>query len=294
MWCFILTLLFIVLPFSKMDVISNQFCADMRPQSYVTIEQLLGMWYGVEIINHKLDEERLGTQYVTSCPVVHISEDHSPTVSPYYKGTIIYPSGTNYGSTYQDGQYQPTRNDNNQGTYYGTTYGQQTQYGRTTYRGSTNYQGRKYSPDEYPRRYADDMKRLRLLWTDNGGQVEYTVRYNMSKPGFWISSGPQNGSSLEPQYNQFAGTIQIIKAVGNHLVLTFCHRLPDQQLYTVILSRIPRLTRHEISDVHDLLTRRALETNNIKRVCYNNGSVNIYLNVFLLMYVVVTLVLKIV
>lgn len=75
------------------------------------------MWYGVELINHKLEEQRVGIQYVDSCPVVHISEDHSPTVPPYYKGSVIYPYGTNYGSTYQDGQYgqYPTRNDNNQG-----------------------------------------------------------------------------------------------------------------------------------------------------------------------------------
>jgi len=299
MWYLLVGLFFNFLGLSVMDVISNRYCPDMRPQVYVTIEQLMGMWYGVEVISHKQNEERYGVRHVDSCPIIHISEDNSPTVPPFYRGnTNTYPYGTNYGSGYQDGQYQQ-RDPYNQGTYntpgsYGTNYGQGShgtqgsQYGELPHggiRGTTHYQGQKYGPDEYPKRYADDIKRLRLLWDENGGYVEYTLRYNTSKPGFWISSGPQNGSSLEPQYNQFAGTIQIIKAVGNHLVLTICHQLPDQQLYTALLSRVPRLTRNEISDVHDLLTQRGLETHNIKKVCSQNSANNFRANFIFLILV---------
>lgn len=38
-------------------------------------------------------------------------------------------------------------------------------------------------------------------------------------------------------YHQFDGTIQVIKAVGNHLVLTFCEMLPKSNLFTVVLTK---------------------------------------------------------
>lgn len=44
---------------------------------------------------------------------------------------------------------------------------------------------------------------------------------------------------LKLNYGQFTGTIQVMKAVGNHMVLTFCENLPGSQLYSVILSRKP-------------------------------------------------------
>ncbi|KAF5270473.1 hypothetical protein FQA39_LY08351 [Lamprigera yunnana] len=254
-----------------MDVFSNKYCPNMKPQQYVTIEQLMGMWYGIEMISHKQNEERYGLRQATSCPIIHISEDNSPTNPPFYVGQNNYPYNVNY-----DYEYNPNpRNEYNTGT----------PYVRPPYRGT--YQGRQYV-DEYQRRYAEDIKRLTLLWDENGSYVEYFLRYNTSRPGFWISSGPNNGSSLEQQYNTFAGTVQVIKAVGNHLALTFCRQLPDQQLYTALLSRVPTLARHEISDVHDLLTKRGLETYNIKKVCAQNNSPKPQLSVSLLFLVLVS------
>ncbi|KAF5270472.1 hypothetical protein FQA39_LY08350 [Lamprigera yunnana] len=183
-------------------------------RSYGDYRQLLtGMWYGVEIISQKENDERYGLRQINSCPIIYISEKNSPT--------------------------NPNpRNENNTDSY-GTVYGK------------SEYQ-----------RYAEDIKRLTLLWDENGSYVEYSLRYNTSKPGLWISSGSNNGSSLEEQYNKFDGMVQVIKAVGNHLTLTFCRQLPDQQLYTALLSRVPTLAQHEISDVHDLLAKRGLETYN--------------------------------
>lgn len=43
---------------------------------------------------------------------------------------------------------------------------------------------------------------------------------------------------LNLPYSQFGGTVQVIKAVGDHLVLTFCQRT-DDQLFTLILTRRP-------------------------------------------------------
>lgn len=75
---------------------------------------------------------------------------------------------------------------------YRQTYGQGQQQ-KDVYRGTTNYQGRQYGSNTYPQRYADDIKRLRLLWDEHGGYVEYNIRYNTSIPGFWMCSGPQSG-----------------------------------------------------------------------------------------------------
>lgn len=36
---------------------------------------------------------------------------------------------------------------------------------------------------------------------------------------------------------QFTGTVQVMEAVDDHLVLTFCQTVPTEELFTVILSR---------------------------------------------------------
>lgn len=75
------------------------------------------------------------------------------------------------------------------------------------------------------------------------------------------------GAALDPRYGHFAGTIQVIKAVGNHLVLNFCHRLPKKELYTIILSREVNLPYDEIHAVHSQLHRKGLSTRSIKKLC---------------------------
>lgn len=82
-----------------------------------------------------------------------------------------------------------------------------------------------------------------------------------------------SGSQLEPIYSNFAGTVQVIKAVGNHMALTFCHQLPERQLFTIILSRQNRLEKVDIHSVHGLLSRRGLSTNAIQKVCWNSSDI---------------------
>lgn len=53
-------------------------------------------------------------------------------------------------------------------------------------------------------------------------------------------------SQLNSPYTQFTGTVQVMKAVGNHLVLTFCQTIPTQELFSVILSRKPNTLNHEV------------------------------------------------
>ena len=52
---------------------------------------------------------------------------------------------------------------------------------------------------------------------------------------------------LDLPYNQFTGTVQVMKAVGNHLVLTFCETLPKSQIFTIILTRKLHLLSREVS-----------------------------------------------
>lgn len=52
---------------------------------------------------------------------------------------------------------------------------------------------------------------------------------------------------LELPYNQFTGTVQVMKAVGNHLVLTFCDTLPKSQIFTVILTRKLHLLSRDVN-----------------------------------------------
>lgn len=52
---------------------------------------------------------------------------------------------------------------------------------------------------------------------------------------------------LDLPYNQFTGTVQVMKAVGTHLVLTFCETLPKSQIFTVILTRKPHMLSRDVS-----------------------------------------------
>lgn len=52
---------------------------------------------------------------------------------------------------------------------------------------------------------------------------------------------------LDLPYNQFTGTVQVIKAVGTHIVLTFCQNLPTSQLFTIVLTRHPNELSYDVS-----------------------------------------------
>lgn len=81
---------------------------------------------------------------------------------------------------------------------------------------------------------------------------------------------------MEPQFNHFAGTIMVLKAVGSHLVLTFCYQMPDKKLYTVVLGREHNLTSVDIHGVHNLLIRKGLDIVKSRKVCALNASQKIF------------------
>lgn len=256
-----------------MEASSNYFCADMNPQHLVIIDQLMGMWFGIEIINHQ--DEVFHTKTEFSCPIIHISEDReaTSTFNPLYRD---YNYGYNYGRAHGYGSVtdlpysaftdRNTVNEKRRRVYEQAEYDRQTTYG--------NYPSARKQHLYDLRHTTADVKFLRVIWDENGESTEYHVRYNVSRSGFWISSGPENGgSSLDPQYSHFGGTIQVLKAVGNHMVLTFCHQLPDRQLYSILLSRELNLENVEIHGVHNMLNRKGLRTSSIKRTC-SSGSNN--------------------
>lgn len=55
------------------------------------------------------------------------------------------------------------------------------------------------------------------------------------------------GTMTKLNYNPFAGTIQVMKAVGNHMVLTFCQSMPGSQLFSVVVSRSPNSLSVDVS-----------------------------------------------
>ncbi|KAK6633538.1 hypothetical protein RUM44_004145 [Polyplax serrata] len=110
---------------------------------------------------------------------------------------------------------------------------------------------------------------LRLIWKEPSATFYYKIRLdNMNNPGSWVSSGPHNESSTASSYfTHFTGTIQVMKAVGNHMALTFCTTQNDRSLFSVLLAREKRLTKLEVRGVNNMLQRRGLEPLLTKYTC---------------------------
>ncbi|XP_014471892.1 PREDICTED: uncharacterized protein LOC106742983 [Dinoponera quadriceps] len=119
-----------------------------------------------------------------------------------------------------------------------------------------------------------DHSSLKLLWTEEAGNLEYNFRIpEISKrSGLWQSTSLQNGTLAEKQYNQFVGTVHVMKAVASDMVLTFCSRPPNSQLYSLLLAREHTLQKSDKRGVHNLLGRRGLKIVSIRETCVNGGA----------------------
>lgn len=86
--------------------------------------------------------------------------------------------------------------------------------------------------------------------------------------------------TTRPNYQQFSGTVQVLKAVNDHLVLNFCQEAMagrPAQLYSVLFSRNPgELNRWEIDSVHGLLQNKKLSVASRRMVCGNSADVVAY------------------
>ncbi|XP_011634719.1 uncharacterized protein LOC105425576 [Pogonomyrmex barbatus] len=120
-----------------------------------------------------------------------------------------------------------------------------------------------------------DHASLRLLWSEDSGNLEYTFRIQdiVKRKGFWQTMTSQNGTLAErKKYMQFTGNVHVMKAVASDMVLTFCSRHPNNQLYSLLLSREHTLQNSDKRGVHNLLGRRGLKNVSIRETCVNGGA----------------------
>lgn len=123
---------------------------------------------------------------------------------------------------------------------------------------------------------------LLFYWFKHKGTIKITICYF---PGTMTLS----------KYKQFSGTIQVLKAVNDHLVLNFCQEGisgKSAQLYSVLFSREPGvMERWELDSVHSMLQNKKLSIASRRMVCGNSaeknvGSVVSSLIVFLVAYTI--------
>ncbi|KAJ8913561.1 hypothetical protein NQ315_017112 [Exocentrus adspersus] len=273
MWRYLCVLLYLDGAFASYS--PSYFCADMNPQPTVIIPQLMGMWYGVEKIDHQ--DERHYSRSAPSCPIIHLSEDHpATTTNPLYRNRQYYGYGD---QNYATGTGTPPYGGKTQEQINREMRERMEYDRRTTYR---DHPARKIYNQDYINNYNNnnyynqiglaEEHYLRMYWDENGENTEFHLRYNVTRKGFWISSGPENGAPLKSQFGHFAGTVQVLKAVGNHMVLTICHQVPTRQLYSIILSREPKLGPVEIHSIHRMLNRKGVNTNAVMKLCNNDGT----------------------
>lgn len=80
-------------------------------------------------------------------------------------------------------------------------------------------------------------------------------------------------SAVGDMYRFFGGVIQVLKVANNHLVLNFCMRLPNSQLFSVVLSRNEnQLTPEDLASIHNVFTMKHLSTSALQRVCENSAT----------------------
>uniref|UniRef100_A0A0A1XM50 Disease resistance protein RPS2 n=1 Tax=Zeugodacus cucurbitae TaxID=28588 RepID=A0A0A1XM50_ZEUCU len=221
---------------------SSLLCMDIKPQHSVDIGQITGRWFGQEIIIHTHDIP--GVYEYDSCVIIHLND-------------ITEQMRNHYNNHQYTQQYNQRRTQNEQ---------QQQQHIQNT------------NNDRNSARY------LRLVWSESDNDLEYMFNYTERTPGLWTNIGEQRGSLVAlNSYKQFTGTVQVVKAVNDHLVLTFCGNDMSTSIYTLVLSRTERgLSIEELRSIRNLLTRRGLDTETIRKVCSSAAASPALMNIFLL------------
>ncbi|XP_050673391.1 uncharacterized protein LOC126971237 isoform X2 [Leptidea sinapis] len=129
-------------------------------------------------------------------------------------------------------------------------------------------------------KFRQEYRHLRLLWDEAGQTIEYALYFRNDSAGYWQAFDVQNGTlTVRPSYKQFTGTVQVLKAVNDHLVLNFCQEATvssPAQLYSVLFSREPgQMARWEIDSVHSMLQNKKLSVASRRMVCGNNAARNV-------------------
>ncbi|GBP22927.1 hypothetical protein EVAR_95327_1 [Eumeta japonica] len=132
---------------------------------------------------------------------------------------------------------------------------------RSTYGPST--ENVLYHVQHINAKFRHEYRHLRLLWDEAGRTIEYSLYFRNDSVGYWQVFDAQNGTLTSfSTYQQFSGTIQVLKAVHDHLLLNFCQEPRDRrpaQLYSVLFSREPgMMERRDVELVHTLLENKRL------------------------------------
>ncbi|CAH2268747.1 jg23771 [Pararge aegeria aegeria] len=195
---------------------NSDYCVNRSPQQGIFVNDLGGMWYGVELIQHLSGDP--GVDYEMRCISVHISE---PQEKPSTENQL-------------------------------------------------------YHVQSIMAKFNQQHRHLRLLWDENGHMTEYSLFFRNESAGYWETFDKQNGSlAARPHYQQFTGTVQVLKAVKDHLVLNFCQAASNgapAQLYSVLFSREPGpMPQWAITAVHNLLQTKNLSIASRRMVCGNGA-----------------------
>ncbi|KPI93452.1 hypothetical protein RR46_10712 [Papilio xuthus] len=145
---------------------------------------------------------------------------------------------------------------------------------RSTYGPSTENQ--LFHVQHINAKFRQEYRHLRLLWDEAGETIEYALYFRNDSAGYWQVLDGQNGTiTNRSTYQQFSGSVQVLKAVNDHLLLSFCQEgtaTAPAQLYSVLFSRNPgTMPRWEIDSVHTLLQNKKLSVASRRMVCGNSA-----------------------
>ncbi|KAL0895568.1 hypothetical protein ABMA27_011668 [Loxostege sticticalis] len=194
----------------------RDYCVNRSPQTGILVDSLMGMWFGVEFVQHLAGDSRV--DHAGTCILIHISE---PVEQPSTENQLFHVQHINA-------------------------------------------------------RFRQQFRHLRLLWDEAGQTIEYALYFKNDSAGYWQVYDGQNGTlPSRPNYQQFRGTVQVLKAVHDHLVLNFCQEAGNgrpAQLYSVLFSREPvTLARWEVESIHNMLQNKKLSVASRRMVCGNGA-----------------------
>jgi len=115
--------------------------------------------------------------------------------------------------------------------------------------------------------YKTSPEYIKLIWHEKAGDLHYTFRLtDPENSGFWITWSLQNGSMLNKAYKQFAGSVQVLDAQPNRMVLTFCSKANNHTHYSVVMVRNITI-QHNTQDIHRTLQHYNLPERSVRLTC---------------------------
>ncbi|CAH1643354.1 unnamed protein product [Spodoptera littoralis] len=264
--------------YSQYSFESHKYCDDLSPYyGDINLDQIAGVWYGVEKIPHTRGEYKI--EHTQECFYIDIKELNIENLGPTHDFDEETVLGMWYVHEYVYHKENVTKTEYNpycpivqirkfEDYVEGGLLNHNLPTPPTPYPQLTNspYVNRQYNIQE---RYR--IRHFVLEWHEGLWQDDYHIKVNTSHKGFWATDVPNR--SVGDMYRFFGGVIQVLKVANNHLVLNFCMRLPNSQLFSVVLSRNEnQLTPEDLASIHNVFTLKHLSTSALKRVCENSAS----------------------